>query len=179
MTEDGGKLLSFPKPETFVAIQAADEKLLSNLSDDQVRFVLPSLVRMIHCGSNKNTSDRVFKTFLNKTLKKIISFKDVESILLLLNVDFKAVLDDITNEQQLRRKTAGFESGSNANSESNNTTALLMEFENSNPTHRMRLILSEVLRISCLVIYYVFFSLDNKPFCYSVTLKLKSLYKKT
>ena len=154
MADGGDKLLNFPQPQTFVAIQAADEKLLSNLPDNQVRFVLPSLVRMIHCSDNKNTSDRVFKSFLNKTLKKVISFKDVESILSILSVNFKTVLDDVTNEQQLRRKTAGFESG---NMESN-TAALLVEFENSNPTHRMRLVLSEVLRISCLVSCFLIYS---------------------
>ena len=158
MAEDGCILLNFPKPETFIAIQAADEKLLNNLSHDQVRFVLPSLVRMIHCVNDKKISDVVFKTFLNKTLQKIICFKDVENIITILGINFKTVLDDITNEQQLRRKNASFESSS-IRSESN-TAALLMEFENSNPIQRMRLVLSEVLRISLQVrVHFYFLSL--------------------
>lgn len=148
MADDGSLPLNFPKPETFIAVQAGDEELLNCLPDNQFRFILPSLVRMVHRNETTST-DTVIRTFFSKTLKKIISFKDVESITSLLNVNFKTVLDDITNEQQLRRKNAGFDT-SNVHSE-NNTTPLLMEFENSNPIQRMRLVLSEVFRISAQV----------------------------
>ena len=139
MEEKIENFLTFPTSKTFIAIQSADEHLLRDLAKEELRNVLPTLVRTIY-HQTKSSNDQQFKTFQDEIYKCISHFSDVENLLSVLKIDFKTVLDDVSNEQQLRRKAP-----SNQYKESH---ALLLQFEQSSPSQRMRIVLSEILRIS-------------------------------
>ncbi|XP_066936944.1 integrator complex subunit 2-like isoform X1 [Clytia hemisphaerica] len=141
MAKNNEDFLTFPTSKTFIAIQSADEILLADLATEELRIVLPTLVRTIY-HETKSSKNEQFKTFQDGIYKCIHHFSDVENLLSILKIDFKTVLDDVSNEQQLRRKAT-----SNQYKESQQH-ALLLHYEGSSPSQRMRIVLSEILRIS-------------------------------
>lgn len=133
--------LPLPTPNSFTAVQSAKSSLLKSLSYDEVRCILPSLVRAVF--SNTIARDDIsFNEFKNAIHAKLSMFKVVENISHMLKIDFKMVQDDVLNKQQLRQKISSYDGNL-----SDNTPGLL-EFENSNPLQRMRLVLCELMRVS-------------------------------
>ena len=88
---------------------------------------------------------------MRKEIQKIMSgLEAVNSIVSLLSVDFSTVQEDAIKEQQLRKKLGGNSLTGSILAESLQT-GLLLEFERSEPSRRMRLVLSEILRLCSLV----------------------------
>jgi len=85
-------------------------------------------------------------TEARKEVQKLLSgLEVVNSIVALLSVDFSLLEQDALKEQQLRRKVGGSATSSVLVESLQNGLAL--EFERSEPSRRLRLVLSELLRI--------------------------------
>ena len=133
-----------PTPRAFRAIRSVSVAELTRLSESELRPLLPCLVRMALC-SPLDESPRW--TEARKEIQKILSGMDVvSSIVALLSVDFSLLEQDALKEQQLRRKVGGGVGGASVLVESLQN-GLALEFERSEPARRLRLILSELLRI--------------------------------
>ena len=87
-------------PATFEAIQNVDIDQLSTLSDQDLRPILPCLVRMSLCApldsSERWTQER------KKILRCLSGIEVVNSLVGLLSIDFHALEQDARKEQQLR-----------------------------------------------------------------------------
>jgi len=138
------KVHILPSLAAFNAVQSAETNLLKILNKDKIRCILPTLVRTLHYQS-KNMNGKDFQNFQMEMYSKISMFKNVENLFEILKMDFKIVQDDVLNEQQLRQKMSGYEVN---NLLSESTSGLLLEFERSNLIQKMRLVLSEILRVS-------------------------------
>lgn len=137
-------LQDIPTPRAFRAIRSVDAVELIKLTESELRPLLPCLVRMALC-SPLDESPRW--TEARKEIQKILSGMDVvSSIVALLSVDFSLLEQDAIKEQQLRRKIGGGVGGASVLVE-NLQNGLALEFERSEPARRLRLILSELLRI--------------------------------
>ena len=149
------KLPDCPSPRAFRAIRSASVTELSKLSEKELRPLLPCLVRTALCSpvdaSPKWTESR-------KVVQRLLSgLEVVNNIVALLSVDFSLLEQDALKEQQLRKKAGG---GANAPSVLVESLdhGMALEFERSEPSRRLRLILSEILRI----VSQVSFMVDNK-----------------
>ncbi|KXJ29444.1 Integrator complex subunit 2 [Exaiptasia diaphana] len=133
-----------PSPKAFSSIRSASVGELSSLSTKQLRPLLPCLVRMALCSP----VDQSFSwTVGRKGIQKILSgLEVVNSIVALLSVDFSLLEQDAIKEQELRRKVGGSAGAASILVESLQSE-LVQEFERSEPSRRLRLILSELLRI--------------------------------
>ncbi|XP_076876530.1 integrator complex subunit 2 [Brachyhypopomus gauderio] len=141
MTDSSG--LQFVSPYAFEAMQKVDVVRLAALSDQEVRLLLPCLVRMALCApadqSNTWAQDK-------KLILRLLSgVEAVNSIVALLSVDFHALEQDARKEQQLRHKAGGSNGESVLVSQLQH--GLTLEFEHSDPLRRLRLALSELLAI--------------------------------
>lgn len=128
----------------FRCLQTLDVKGLGSFSLKELRPVLPCLVRMSLISpvdSTKKCSES------RKEILTILSgIEMVNSIVALLSIDFHALETEVKKEQQLRQKGGSTQSdGLLVQSLQNGLT---MEFERSEPTRRLRLVLSEILFIS-------------------------------
>nr|CAG4643722.1 EOG090X0154 [Lepidurus arcticus] len=128
-------------PDVFRAMQNVDMEALSQFLLPKIRPILPCLVRMSlitpldlsrPCG------------LARKSVFKILSgIELVNSIVGLLSIDFHALEVDVRKEQQLRQK-----SGSQAEDSiliQSLPQGIALEFERSDATRRLRLLLSELL----------------------------------
>ena len=86
--------------QTFSSIENVDIDTLSSLSSQELRPILPCLVRMSLCApldsSNKWTQER------KKILKCLSGVEVVNNLVGLLSVDFHVLELDARKEQQLR-----------------------------------------------------------------------------
>ncbi|XP_069766628.1 integrator complex subunit 2 [Narcine bancroftii] len=135
--------LQFVSSFAFEAMQKVDVVKLAALSDPELRLLLPCLVRMALCAP-ADQSDAWAQD--KKLILRLLSgIEAVNSIVALLSVDFHALEQDATKEQQLRHKLGG------ANGESILVSqlqhGLALEFEHSDSPRRLRLALSELLVI--------------------------------
>lgn len=88
------------KPEIFQAMQDVDINRLSSFKDQELRSVLPCLVRAALCAP-VDTSGKWTKS--RKDILKILAGVEVvNSIVALLSIDFHALEQDVKKEQQLR-----------------------------------------------------------------------------
>ncbi|XP_048582667.1 integrator complex subunit 2 isoform X2 [Nematostella vectensis] len=133
----------FPTARAFRAIRSASVTELSKLDNASLRPLLPCLVRMALCSP---VDQSVSWTEARKEVQKILSgLEIVNSIVALLSVDFSFLEQDALKELQLRKKVGGGAGASVLVESLQNELAL--EFERSEPSRRLRLILSELLRI--------------------------------
>ncbi|XP_066297734.1 integrator complex subunit 2-like [Branchiostoma lanceolatum] len=126
-------------PRSFQAVYGVDVDLMATLSEEEVRCLLPCLVRMSLCaamdGSERWAQNR-------KTILKLLSSHEpVNSIVALLSVDFHALEQDARKEQAIRSKLGGSELESTLTSQA----GLALEFERSDAASRLRLVLRELL----------------------------------
>ncbi|XP_043481221.1 integrator complex subunit 2 [Leptopilina heterotoma] len=131
-------------PRVFSAIQNVNTKELAMCSEKEVRPILPCLVRMSLISPLDITKECVEA---RKEILTILSaIESVNSIVGLLSIDFHGLEIDVRKEQQLRQKLG--------NSQSDSVLAqslqsgLALEFERSEASRRIRLVLSEILFIS-------------------------------
>ena len=137
-------LLEIPSARAFQAIRSVSVSELSSLRDEDLRPLLPCLVRMALCSP---VDESAKWTEARKEVQKLLSgLEVVNSIVALLSVDFSLLEQDALKEQQLRRKVGGSASSSSVLVESLQN-GLALEFERSEPSRRLRLVLSELLRI--------------------------------
>jgi len=138
-------LSEIPTARAFQAIRSVSISELSLLRDEELRPLLPCLVRMALCSP---VDESAKWTEARKEVQKLLSgLEIVNSIVALLSVDFNLLEQDALKEQQLRRKIGGG-SGTSILVESLQS-GLALEFERSTsePSRRLRLVLSELLRI--------------------------------
>lgn len=130
-------------PLVFRAIQNVDVDTLSACTEQQIRPILPCLVRM-SLISPLDTSGKCSKQKLD-ILTITSGIELVNSIVALLSIDFHLLEGDVKKEQQLRQK-----GGTTQNESvliSNLPDGLALEYERSDMTRRLRLVLSELLFI--------------------------------
>ena len=99
MTPEGTGL-QFVSPFAFEAMQKVDVVRLASLSDPELRLLLPCLVRMALCApADQSQSWAQDKKLILRLLSGV---EAVNSIVALLSVDFHALEQDASKEQQLR-----------------------------------------------------------------------------
>lgn len=92
--------LQFVSPYAFEAMQKVDVVRLAALSDPELRLLLPCLVRMALCApADQSQSWAQDKKLILRLLSGV---EAVNSIVALLSVDFHALEQDASKEQQLR-----------------------------------------------------------------------------
>ncbi|XP_032947360.1 integrator complex subunit 2 isoform X1 [Rhinolophus ferrumequinum] len=135
--------LQFVSPFAFEAMQKVDVVRLASLSDPELRLLLPCLVRMALCApADQSQSWAQDKKLILRLLSGV---EAVNSIVALLSVDFHALEQDASKEQQLRHKLGGGTGESILVSQLQH--GLTLEFEHSDSPRRLRLVLSELLAI--------------------------------
>ncbi|KAK9504230.1 hypothetical protein O3M35_010608 [Rhynocoris fuscipes] len=131
-------------PNVFKYLLTLDVKNLAQCNSKDIRPILPCLVRMSLISpvdTNKTCSDS------RKDILTVLSgIEMVNSIVALLSIDFHALEIEVKREQQLRQKGGTTQSDGLLVQSIHN--GLAMEFERSDPTRRLRLVLSEILFIS-------------------------------
>lgn len=131
------------EPKVFRAIQNVDIESLSKCTELQIRPVLPCLVRM-SLISPLDTSGKCSRQKMD-ILTITSGIELVNSIVALLSIDFHVLEGDVKKEQQLRQKSGTVQSDSILIS--NLPNGLALEYERSDMTRRLRLVLSELLFI--------------------------------
>ena len=127
----------------FRALQTVNVEELSNCSDVELRPVLASLVRMSLIASlDKSSKCAEDRTSVLRILSRI---ELVNNLVALLSIDFHALETDVRKEMILRSKVGNASGDSVLISNLNIGPAL--EFERSDATRRLRLVLSELLAI--------------------------------
>lgn len=133
----------------FRAIETVNILELSKCSEIEIRPILPCLVRM-SLITPVDTSNRWLK-HKQDILAILTGIELVNSIVALLSIDFHALEADVKREQQLRQKPGSSQNDSILiGSPSFATTTnggLALEYERSDMTRRLRLVLSELLFI--------------------------------
>ncbi|XP_063236508.1 integrator complex subunit 2 [Bacillus rossius redtenbacheri] len=130
-------------PRVFKALLNVDISELTNCTAQEIRPVLPCLVRMSLISSLENTRECVEGR--KEILTLLSGIEHVNSIVALLSIDFHILETDVKKEQQLRQKMGAVASDSILIQSLQNGLAL--EFERSDSTRRLRLVLSEILAI--------------------------------
>ena len=139
-----------PSSRAFAAIRTSSVQELSKLSKQELRPILPCLARTALCAP-LDISDK-FRIMRKEIQKMMSGLEAVNSIVSLLSVDFSTVQEDAIKEQQLRKKLGlGGNSLTGSILAESLQTGLLLEFERSEPSRRMRLVLSEILRLCSVV----------------------------
>uniref|UniRef100_H3B054 Integrator complex subunit 2 n=1 Tax=Latimeria chalumnae TaxID=7897 RepID=H3B054_LATCH len=135
--------LQFVSPFAFEAMQKVDVARLAALSDPELRLLLPCLVRMALCAPADQS--QAWAQDKKLILRLLSGVEAVNSIVALLSVDFHALEQDASKEQQLRHKLGGSSGESILVSQLQH--GLTLEFEHSDSPRRLRLVLSELLAI--------------------------------
>ena len=155
--ERNSALIPQVSPKIYSAIQRVGVTTLARSQLDQdLRPVLASLVRMSLIAS-LDKSSRCLKE-RSSVLEVLSRIELVNNLVALLSIDFHALENDVKKELQLRQKLEDHQSQPSS-SASNNEPAVgsiliqnlalgpALEFERSDATRRLRLVLSELLVI--------------------------------
>ncbi|XP_076254757.1 integrator complex subunit 2 isoform X2 [Rhynchophorus ferrugineus] len=131
-------------PVVFKAVQNVDMEKLSNCSEDNIRPVLPCLVRM-GLISPLDTS-KVCTDMKVNILTVVSGMELVNSIVALLSIDFHKLEIEVKKEQQLRQKGNSSQNDSILIGNLSNTS-MALEYERSDMTRRLSILLGELLYI--------------------------------
>jgi len=130
-------------PVVFRAISCLDVSTILGCKDEMLRPILACLVRMsLIAPLDQSPACLEGRTSVLQVLSRI---ELVNSIVALLSIDFHALETDVRKEQQLRQKTGA--SASDSVLVPNMTFGHSLEFEKSDATRKLRLVLSELLAI--------------------------------
>ena len=133
---------SYPTERAFRFIRNVAISKVEELTREELVSLLPALVRMSQCQS---IDESLNWQEARKEIQKVLCGLDVvNSVVALLSVDFGCLRQDCLKEQQLQRKLEG--SGHSTLVESLKED-IALEFERSEPSRRLRLVLGEMLRI--------------------------------
>ena len=138
-----------PSCNAFKAVQSASMQQLSKLNQVELRAILPCISRAALC-STLDISDK-FRLVMKEIQRLMAGIESVTAIVSLLSVDFAVVREDAVKEQQLRKKLGATSLAESYLADSLENGSLLAEFESSEPAKRIRLVLSELLRLFSLV----------------------------
>lgn len=132
----------------FTAMQNLNIGELKNCNLNEIRPLLPSLVRMSLLSpldKTKSTTDT-----RKQILSLLVSLEEVNNIVSLLQVDYHELEIDVRKEQQLRQKIG------NANQDSAQFHGLqngvALAFERADVTRKVRIVLSELFYIQSQII---------------------------
>jgi len=129
-------------PSVFSAISSVDVSTILSLTDAELRPILACLVRMsLIAPLDQSPACLQARTSVLQVLSRI---ELVNSIVALLSIDFHALEIDVKKEQQLRQKVDG---GGESVLISGLTSSPALEFERSDATRKLRLVLSELLAL--------------------------------
>ena len=137
-----------PSCDAFRAVQSASIQQLSQLDKTELRAILPCISRAALC-STLDISDK-FRLVMKEIQRLMAGMEAVTAIVSLLSVDFAVVREDAIKEQQLRKKL-GTASIADSYLVDSMETGSLLRFESSEPGRRIRLVLSELLRLCAMV----------------------------
>uniref|UniRef100_T1IXD4 Uncharacterized protein n=1 Tax=Strigamia maritima TaxID=126957 RepID=T1IXD4_STRMM len=127
----------------FAAIQKVDIRQLAELPEEEIRPLLPCLVRMSLITPTDQS--RQWAEMKKIILKILSGIELVNAVVALLSIDFHSLEVDVKKEQQLRQKI-----GSHQNESilvQSLQDGLALEFERSDAARRLRLLLSQLLYI--------------------------------
>ncbi|KAJ8957872.1 hypothetical protein NQ318_001868 [Aromia moschata] len=130
--------------KVFRAIQHVDMQELAQCSEQEIRPVLPCLVRM-GLISPLDTSKKCTNMKVN-ILTIVSGMELVNSIVALLSIDFHKLEIDVKKEQQLRQKGNTVQNDSILIGNLSNTS-MALEYERSDMTRRLSILLGELLYI--------------------------------
>ncbi|XP_071540671.1 integrator complex subunit 2 isoform X2 [Panulirus ornatus] len=131
-------------PRVFKAIEKSDIHTLACCREEEIRPILPCLVRMSLIAPLDHSEECIAG---RKVILRILSgIEVVNSLVALLSIDFPALEVDVKKEQQLRQKLGGSSQNESVLVQ-NLANGLALEFECSDPTRRLRLLLSEILLV--------------------------------
>ncbi|CAH1111870.1 unnamed protein product [Psylliodes chrysocephalus] len=131
-------------PKVFRAIQHVNVEELAKCTEQEIRPVLPCLVRM-GLISPLDTSKKCMN--MKVTILTIVSGMElVNSIVALLSIDFHKLEIDVKKEQQLRQKGNTLLNDSILMGNLSNTS-MALEYERSDMTRRLSILLGELLFI--------------------------------
>merc|ERR1719481_896587 len=130
-------------PVVFKAISCVDVQTILSLTDAELRPILACLVRMsLIAPLDQSPACLQGRTSVLQVLSRI---ELVNSIVALLSIDFHALETDVKKEQQLRSKVGSASTDSVLIS--NLSSGPSLEFERSDATRKLRLVLSELLSL--------------------------------
>ena len=130
-------------PQAFKKVNQLDMNGFLQLPTEEVRPLLPSLVRMLLCPS-LDTSLQWQKK--QKLLLHLLSgMTSVNDIINLLTVDFHELEEDAYKEQQMRNKLGNGTSSESILLSGLKQQGLLLEFEQSDASRKFRIVISELL----------------------------------
>ncbi|XP_018573102.1 integrator complex subunit 2 isoform X2 [Anoplophora glabripennis] len=135
-------------PKVFRAIQHVNMQELSKCTEQEIRPVLPCLVRM-GLISPLDTSKKCTNMKVN-ILTIVSGMELVNSIVALLSIDFHKLEIDVKKEQQLRQKGNTVQNDSILIGNLSNTS-MALEYERSDMTRRLSILLGELLYIQSLI----------------------------
>lgn len=132
----------------YNAIQSLNIDKINALSSNEIRPILPSLVRMALCMPLDSSEEWLEKK--KRILIKLSAIEISNSIVTLLSVDFHSLDLDVKKEMMIRSKI-GIHSGSSNESNSLLLPPLMdgiaLEFERADGMRKFRLVLNELLNI--------------------------------
>ncbi|KAL0849125.1 hypothetical protein ABMA28_013475 [Loxostege sticticalis] len=131
------------QPHVFKAIKDLDIESLMKCSPEEIRPIIPCLVRMALISPLDTTK---YCSEAKKDILTLLSGIDlVNFIVSLLSIEFHALEVDLKKEQQMRQKSGSQCTESFLIQSVNNGIA--SDFEQSDSTRRVRLVLSEILQM--------------------------------
>lgn len=135
---------NYPSEHLFRFVRNVCVSKLEKLGEHEVRVILPSLVRMSQCQSIDESSH--WQEAKKEIQKVLCGLEVVNSVVALLSVDFGCLRQDCLKEKQMQGKLEGSANSHSALVESIKG-GLALEFERSESSRRLRLVLRELLRI--------------------------------
>ncbi|XP_078729997.1 integrator complex subunit 2 isoform X4 [Lampetra fluviatilis] len=139
--------LPYPSPRAFEAMVCVDTAALSELTRADLRLLLPCLVRMALCAAADQSV--AWAARKRHVLRLLSAVEPVNAVVALLSVDFHALEQEARRELHARRKSgaAGESVTGAAAAAATAAHGLALEFEHSDPTRRLHLVLSELLSL--------------------------------
>ncbi|XP_041968143.1 integrator complex subunit 2 [Aricia agestis] len=138
------------QPHVFKALKDVDIETLTRCSSDEIRPIIPCLVRMALIAPLDITG---YCAEAKKDILTLLSGIDlVNFIVSLLSIEFHALEVDLKKEQQMRQK-----SGSQCTESfliQNVVNGIANDFEQSDSARRVRLVLSELLQMQAQLTEY-------------------------
>ena len=136
-----------PSPRVFSALLSGNVEALKGCPEQDLRPFLPCLSRIALCAPTDTSDAWQASRLLVHSL--VIGIAETNDIRELLSVDFQELKQDAKKEQRLLRKLGPAEERGASQSvlAASLQESLAIEFERGDAARKMRLLLSEILRI--------------------------------
>ncbi|GBP98280.1 Integrator complex subunit 2 [Eumeta japonica] len=138
------------QPHVFKAIQDLDIATLMNCTPDEIRPIIPCLVRMALISPLDTTK---YCAEAKKDILTLLSGIDlVNFIVSLLSIEFHTLETDLKKEQQMRQKNGS--ACTESHLIQNNGNGIANDFEQSDSARRVRIVLAEILQMQVQITEY-------------------------